>query len=74
MSFCGNSTISNDQFEPAKRRVLEGPHDGVPPIELVDGSALIGSALIVLMRQLQLGLQEQTTWIVDHRFFDQFCD
>lgn len=55
-------TFTRDARDEARR-------DGAPPIELVDGSALIA-----LMKQLQLGLQEQTTWTIDHRFFDQFRD
>jgi len=55
-------TFTRDARDEARR-------DGAPPIELVDGTALIA-----LMKQLQLGLQEQTTWTIDHRFFDQFRD
>lgn len=53
-------TFTRDARDEARR-------DGAPPIELVDGSALIS-----LMKQLQLGLQEQTTWTIDQKFFDQF--
>ena len=42
-------TFTRDARDEARR-------DGAPPIELVDGTALIA-----LMKQLQLGLQEQTT-------------
>ena len=55
-------TFTRDARDEARR-------DGAPPIELVDGSALVS-----LMQELQLGLTEQTTFAIDHKFFEQFRD
>lgn len=45
----------------------EAVRDGVPPIELVDGQALVS-----LLEKLELGLASRTTFEIDHRFFDEF--
>ena len=45
----------------------EARRDGVPPIELVDGDALVK-----LFADLRLGLNPRTTFDVNHRFFDDF--
>ena len=45
----------------------ESRRDGVPPIELVDGDALID-----MLEQLELGLIPKRTFDVDERFFDEF--
>ena len=45
----------------------EARRDGAPPIELVDGDALVQ-----LFEQLQLGLIPRTTYDVDDKFFDDF--
>jgi restriction system protein len=45
----------------------EAVRDGVPPIELVDGQALV-----TLLERLELGLVPRTTYEVDERFFDEF--
>ena len=45
----------------------EAVRDGVPPIELVDGSALIG-----LLENLELGLIPRTTYELDYKFFEEF--
>ncbi len=45
----------------------EARRDGVPPIELVAGEDLVR-----LFESLTLGLVPQTTFEIDHRFFDEF--
>jgi restriction system protein len=45
----------------------EARRDGVPPIELVDGEALIQ-----MFQQLELGLIPRTTYDVDDKFFEDF--
>ncbi len=45
----------------------EAVRDGVPPIELADGSALID-----LLEHLELGLSPRTTYEVDFKFFEEF--
>jgi len=45
----------------------EAVRDGVPPIELVDGSQLVE-----LLRELELGLLPRTTYDVDTAFFEQY--
>ncbi len=45
----------------------EAVRDGVPPIELVDGSGLVA-----LLEQLELGLLPRRAFSVDARFFDEF--
>jgi restriction system protein len=45
----------------------EARRDGVPPIELVDGDALIE-----MLEKLELGLLRRQTFEVDERFFDEF--
>ena len=46
---------------------VEAVRDGVPPIELVDGQALVS-----LLEQLELGLTPRQTYEVDPKFFDEF--
>lgn len=45
----------------------EARRDGVPPIELVDGDALIE-----MFEKLELGLLPRQTFDVNERFFDEF--
>jgi restriction system protein len=45
----------------------EARRDGVPPIELVDGDALID-----MFEQLEIGLIPKRTFDVDQHFFDEF--
>ncbi len=45
----------------------EARRDGVPPIELVDGDALLE-----ICEELELGLLPRQTFEVDERFFDEF--
>jgi restriction system protein len=45
----------------------EARRDGAPPIELVDGDALVQ-----MFEQLQIGLVPRTTYDVDEKFFDDF--
>jgi restriction system protein len=45
----------------------EAVRDGVPPIELVDGSGLVG-----LLEQYELGLRPRQTFEIDTAFFDEF--
>jgi len=45
----------------------EARRDGVPPIELVDGEALIQ-----MFERLELGLIPRTTYDVDDKFFEDF--
>ena len=45
----------------------EARRDGVPPIELVDGEALIQ-----MFERLELGLIPRTTYDVDNKFFEDF--
>lgn len=45
----------------------EAVRDGVPPIELVDGSTLIA-----LLEELELGLTPRKTYEVDFKFFEEF--
>lgn len=45
----------------------EARRDGVPPIELVDGDALVE-----MFEKLELGLIPRQTFDVDERFFDEF--
>jgi len=45
----------------------EARRDGAPPIELVDGDALVQ-----MFEQLPLGLTPRTTYDVDDKFFDDF--
>lgn len=47
----------------------EAVRDGVPPIELVDGQALVS-----LLEQLELGLTPKQTYELDAKFFDEFRD
>jgi restriction system protein len=47
----------------------EAVRDGVPPIELVDGQALVS-----LLEQLELGLTPKQTYELDTKFFDEFRD
>lgn len=47
----------------------EAVRDGVPPIELVDGQALVS-----LLEQLELGLTPRQTYELDAKFFDEFRD
>ncbi|MDX9972997.1 MAG: restriction endonuclease [FCB group bacterium] len=46
----------------------EALREGVPPIELVDGQKLVE-----MFEKLELGLIPQTTYEVDHKFFDEFA-
>ena len=45
----------------------EARRDGVPPIELVDGDALVE-----MFEKLEIGLVPKQTFDVDERFFDEF--
>jgi restriction system protein len=45
----------------------EAVRDGVPPIELVDGTALVR-----LLEQYELGLRPRQTFEIDTAFFDEF--
>ena len=45
----------------------EARRDGVPPIELVDGDALVE-----MFEKLEIGLIPKQTFDVDQRFFDEF--
>ncbi|MBM4338208.1 MAG: restriction endonuclease [Deltaproteobacteria bacterium] len=45
----------------------EARRDGVPPIELVDGEALVQ-----MFERLELGLVSRTTYDVDKKFFEDF--
>lgn len=45
----------------------EAVRDGVPPIELVDGDALVD-----MLENLELGLVPQTIFEVDEAFFKEF--
>jgi restriction system protein len=45
----------------------EASRDGVPLIELIDGSRLVE-----ILQSLSLGLQPRQTFVVDERFFDEF--
>jgi restriction system protein len=45
----------------------EARRDGVPPIELVDGEAMVQ-----MFERLELGLLPRTTYDVDDKFFDDF--
>ena len=45
----------------------EAVRDGVPPIELVDGDALVG-----MLEQLELGLEAVQTYRVETKFFDTY--
>ena len=45
----------------------EARRDGVPPIELVDGEALIQ-----MFERLELGLIPRTTFDIDEKFFEDF--
>ncbi len=45
----------------------EAVRDGVPPIELVDGEALVD-----LLEHLELGLHPRTTYDVNQTFFDEY--
>jgi restriction system protein len=45
----------------------EARRDGVPPIELVDGEALVQ-----MFERLELGLVPRTTYDVDEKFFEDF--
>lgn len=45
----------------------EAIRDGAPPIELVDGQALVS-----LLETLELGLIPRTTFELDQKFFDEF--
>lgn len=45
----------------------EARRDGVPPLELVDGEALVQ-----LFEQLELGLIPRTTYDIDDKFFEDF--
>ena len=45
----------------------EARRDGVPPLELVDGEALVQ-----LFEQLELGLVPRTTYDIDDKFFEDF--
>jgi restriction system protein len=47
----------------------EASRDGVPPIELIDGSRLVQ-----MLEQLELGLKPVQTYEVDASFFDEFRD
>ena len=45
----------------------EARHDGVPPIELVDGDALVD-----MFERLELGLIPKRTYDIDEKFFDEY--
>ena len=45
----------------------EARRDGVPPIELVDGDALVE-----MFEKLEIGLIPKQTFDFDQRFFDEF--
>jgi restriction system protein len=45
----------------------EARRDGVPPIELVDGEALVR-----MFEQLELGLLPRKTFDINHKFFEEF--
>ena len=45
----------------------EARRDGVPPIELVDGDALID-----MFERLELGLIPKQTYNIDEKFFDEY--
>mgnify|MGYP003576423904 FL=1 len=45
----------------------EARRDGVPPIELVDGDALVE-----MFEKLEIGLIPKQTFDVDEKFFDEF--
>jgi restriction system protein len=47
----------------------EASRDGVPPIELVDGEALMS-----MFEMLELGLKPKTVFDVDEKFFEEFDD
>ena len=47
----------------------EAVRDGVPPIELVDGEALID-----MLEELELGLTPKKAYEVDQEFFNEFAD
>jgi restriction system protein len=57
--------LTTGSFTADARR--EAVRDGVPPIELVDGQALVE-----LFERLELGLQPRGTFDVDDTFFDEF--
>lgn len=45
----------------------EARHDGVPPIELVDGDVLVD-----MFERLELGLVPKQTYDIDEKFFDEY--
>ena len=49
---------------PAQRNAVR---DGVLPIELIDGQALVS-----LLEQLELGLLPRKTYELDYKFFEEF--
>jgi restriction system protein len=55
--------ITTGSFTAEARR--EASRDGVPPIELIDGTKLVA-----MMEELRLGLSPQQTYDVDEKFFD----
>lgn len=57
--------LTTGTFSPDARR--EAARDGVPPIELVDGQALVE-----LFEKLELGLRPRTTFDVNDGFFEEF--
>jgi restriction system protein len=57
--------ITTGSFTAEARR--EAIRDGVPPIELVDGTKLVD-----MLEQLELGLKPRRAFELDDRFFDEF--
>jgi restriction system protein len=57
--------LTTGTFSADARR--EAARDGVPPIELVDGQALVE-----LFEKLELGLRPRTTFDVNDGFFEEF--
>jgi restriction system protein len=45
----------------------EARRDGVTPIELVDGDKLVE-----MFEMYEIGLKPTKTYVVDHKFFDEF--
>lgn len=52
-----------------KGAVAEAIREGVPPIDLIDGEALVE-----LFEKIELGLRPVKTWEIDEEFFSDFYD
>ena len=57
--------ITTGSFTAEARR--EASRDGVPAIELIDGTRLIA-----MMQELRLGLTPKQTYDIDETFFNEF--